>query len=159
MDDDEDEEEELPTSRVSLSGRKNRHDDYLSIPCSSLRTFLKKECELKEVNDRYHEMMKRLRIEKANRTSTSPSPSMQEEEIEFVSPESRESVIPGEIDSLVEENNIRNSRLFVHFFILLHFRLEVTFPILPSTPRTFYPHDCRMSTHLPTCLTLQTSLH
>ena len=112
LDDDEDEDEELPTSRVSLSGRKYRRDDYLSIPCSSLRTFLKKENELKEVNARYHKMMEKLKAEKANHASSSPSPSMQEEEMECVSPELRDSVIPGEIDSLVEENNLRNSRLF-----------------------------------------------
>ena len=150
LDDDEDEDEELPTSRVSLSGRKYRRDDYLSIPCSSLRTFLKKENELKEVNARYHKMMEKLKAEKANHASSSPSPSMQEEEMECVSPELRDSVIPGEIDSLVEENNLRNSRLFVLFFILFHFRPEVTFPTLLSTLRTFSHHYCRRSKLLPT---------
>lgn len=98
----DEDDDDLPPMRgsVSLARGSSPEDVYRSIPCSSLRNYLKREQELKEVNEKYRAMIDQQRAERAARQEGAriTEEEMMEEAAISPEPESqRDSVIPGEI--------------------------------------------------------------
>ena len=128
LDDDDDDDDDISSTRdsVNMTQRNSPEDIYRSIPCGRLRNYLKREQELKEVNAKYYAMIAQIRAEREaeQRDTKVPEENMVEEIPISPEPESqRDSVIPGEIgegmkrerflDTLVQQNNLFNSRLSV----------------------------------------------
>ena len=126
LDDDDDDDISSTRDSVNMTQRNSPEDIYRSIPCGRLRNYLKREQELKEVNAKYYAMIAQIRAEREaeQRDTKIPEENMVEEIPISPEPETqRDSVIPGEIgkrikgewllDSLVQQNNLFNSRLSV----------------------------------------------
>lgn len=105
---DEDSDEDVFCGRKSMGGSsvaiKKKYD---SIPVSNLRNYLKREQELEEVNRRYREMSAKLAEQRERQKNAMEI----EEEYERESSPSRPSIIPGQMDEIVEYNNNLNRRL------------------------------------------------